>query len=157
MKTEELAVQLLQRLRDRGLTLATAESCTGGGIGHALTAVPGSSASYLGGVISYANAVKETVLGVPAEVLQTHGAVSEQTAAAMAQGLLRVIPANLAVSVTGIAGPGSDGTKKPVGLVYIGVCDGRQTHVTEHHFSGDRDAVRRQTADAALQRLLSMI
>ena len=157
MKTEETAVRLLQRLREQGLTLATAESCTGGWIGQTLTAVPGSSASYLGGVIAYANSVKEAVLGVPAQTLQEHGAVSAQTAAAMAQGVRRVIGADLSVAVTGIAGPGSDGTGKPVGLVYMGICDGVQTKVTEHHFSGDREAVRRQTVEAALQTMLQFI
>ncbi len=146
----DLAAQLIEALRSRGETLATAESCTGGGIGHTLTAVSGSSAAYLGGVISYANSVKEHVLGVPREVLDTVGAVSEQTARAMAEGVCRLLGADLGIAVTGIAGPNADGTGKPVGLVYIAVKHGDCTVVTENHFSGDREAVRNQTITQAL-------
>lgn len=150
MRIEELAKRLLSQLNSRGMTLATAESCTGGGIGHVLTAIPGSSAVYLGGVISYANSVKEQVLGVPQEVLATVGAVSEETARAMAEGICRLLGADLGIAVTGIAGPAADGTDKPVGLVYIAVSTADSTRVTENHFSGDREAVRNQTIQAAL-------
>ena len=150
MRIEELAKRLLSQLNSRGMTLATAESCTGGGIGHVLTAIPGSSAVYLGGVISYANSVKEQVLGVPQEVLVTVGAVSEETARAMAEGICRLLGADLGIAVTGIAGPAADGTDKPVGLVYIAVSTADSTRVTENHFSGDREAVRNQTIQAAL-------
>lgn len=150
MRIEELAKRLLLQLNSRGMTLATAESCTGGGIGHVLTAIPGSSAVYLGGVISYANSVKEQVLGVPQEVLATVGAVSEETARAMAEGICRLLGADLGIAVTGIAGPAADGTDKPVGLVYIAVSTADSTRVTENHFSGDREAVRNQTIQAAL-------
>lgn len=150
MRIEELAKRLLSQLNSRGMTLATAESCTGGGIGHVLTAIPGSSAVYLGGVISYANSVKEQVLGVPQEVLATVGAVSEETARAMAEGVCRLLGADLGIAVTGIAGPAADGTDKPVGLVYIAVSTADSTRVTEKHFSGDREAVRNQTIQAAL-------
>lgn len=154
MKTEELAAAVIQALCREGKTLSTAESCTGGGIGYALTAVPGSSAAYLGGVISYANGVKAQVLGVPGNVLKSHGAVSEQTARYMAQGVQSIVGSDLAVSVTGIAGPASDDTNKPVGLVYIGVCDGKEVQVHEHHFSGDRSQVRTLTIHAALQHVM---
>ena len=150
MRIEELAKRLLLQLNSRGMTLATAESCTGGGIGHVLTAIPGSSAVYLGGVISYANSVKEQVLGVPQEVLAKVGAVSEETARAMAEGICRLLGADLGIAVTGIAGPAADGTDKPVGLVYIAVSTADSTRVTENHFSGDREAVRNQTIQAAL-------
>ena len=150
MRIEELAKRLLLQLNSSGMTLATAESCTGGGIGHVLTAIPGSSAVYLGGVISYANSVKEQVLGVPQEVLATVGAVSEETARAMAEGICRLLGADLGIAVTGIAGPAADGTDKPVGLVYIAVSTADSTRVTENHFSGDREAVRNQTIQAAL-------
>ena len=146
----DLAQRLIGKLKERDLTLATAESCTGGGIGHVLTSVSGSSAVYLGGVISYANSVKENVLGVPAQVLATVGAVSEETATAMAEGVCRVTGADMGIAVTGIAGPNSDGTKKPVGLVYIAVCAGGETKVTENHFSGDRETVRNRTIETAL-------
>src|SRR5699024_162318 len=118
MTTEELARQLLQALEARGLTLATAESCTGGGIGHALTAIPGSSKTYRGGVISYTNEVKHAVLGVPQETLDAYTAVSRETAEAMARGARQVLGADAALSVTGLAGPDGDGTGRPVGLVY---------------------------------------
>jgi len=147
----DTAKQLVDTLKAQGKTLATAESCTGGGIGHAITAVSGSSAVYLGGVISYANSVKEHVLGVKAAVLETVGAVSEDTARAMAEGVCRLTGADVGVAVTGIAGPNSDGTDKPVGLVYIAVCKDGHVTVTENHFAGDRDAVRNQTIETAMR------
>lgn len=141
---------LIEQLTASGKTLATAESCTGGLIGKLLTDVSGSSAAYLGGIISYSNKVKNEVLGVPQQLLDTFGAVSEPVAKAMAEGATRVIGADLAVSVTGIAGPKSDNTNKPVGLVYIGVTDGVTTDVQEYHFSGDRETIRNTTAQTAL-------
>lgn len=141
---------LIKQLIASGKTLATAESCTGGLIGKLLTDVSGSSAAYLGGIISYSNEVKNEVLGVPQKMLDTYGAVSAQVAKAMAEGARRVIGADLAVSVTGIAGPKSDNTNKPVGLVYIGVTDGVTTEVQEYHFSGDRETIRNTTAQTAL-------
>ena len=157
MKIEALAARLVETLKNREKTLATAESCTGGGIGHAITAVSGSSAVYLGGVISYANSVKEQLLGVPCEVLMTRGAVSEETARAMAEGVRNLLHADLGVGVTGIAGPNSDGTSKPVGLVYVSCSDGNRTLVRENHFSGDREAVRRQSMEAAMELVLEML
>lgn len=154
MKTEEMAVYLLDKLKKNGKTLATAESCTGGGIGHALTAVPGSSAAYCGGVISYTNAVKAGVLGVPQNILETYGAVSSETACHMAVGVRKVIGADYGVSVTGIAGPDGDGSGKPVGLVYIGVSSVYKTEVHQYVFSGDRASVRLQAVNAALEQVL---
>ena len=104
MKTEELSVCLVQALKSAGKTVATAESCTGGGIGHALTAVSGSSAVYAGGVISYTNAIKERVLNVPSETLEKCGAVSSETAGHMAKGVQKLMMSDFGVSVTGIAG-----------------------------------------------------
>ena len=147
----DTAKQLVDTLRAQGKTLATAESCTGGGIGHAITAVSGSSAVYLGGVISYANSVKEHVLGVRATVLETVGAVSEETARAMAEGVCRLTGADIGVAVTGIAGPNADGTDKPVGLVYIAVCKDGYVSVSENYFTGDREAVRNQTIETAMR------
>lgn len=157
MKTDALAVRLVQQLKGRELTLATAESCTGGGIGHAITSVSGSSAVFLGGVISYANSVKEQLLGVPGDVLRTKGAVSEETARAMAEGVRRLLHADLGVGVTGIAGPNSDGTSKPVGLVYVSCSDGTRTLVRENHFSGDRESIRTQSMEAAMELVLEML
>jgi PncC family amidohydrolase len=113
------AVEAGRALRDAGLSVAVAESCTGGLLGAALTAIPGSSAYVRGGVIAYADDVKRDLLGVPAAVLAEHGAVSEETAVAMAEGVRAALNASVGVSITGIAGPASDETDKPVGLVYV--------------------------------------
>ena len=153
MKTKELVLLL----KEKGLTVATAESCTGGGIGHAITAVSGSSAVYAGGVISYTNEVKEKILGVPAQTLETFGAVSSQTARAMAEGVKSLLHTDFGISVTGLAGPDGDGSGKPVGLVYIGVACQEGTVVHEFLFHGNRDAVRSQAVDAGLQQLYNAI
>ena len=137
-----------------GKTLVTAESCTGGGIGAALTAISGSSAVYKGGVISYTNEVKANVLGVGREVLEQFGAVSAPVAAAMAAGARKVLFADVAVSVTGLAGPGGDEYGNPVGTVYIGYEDEKRSLVKKYLFEGDREAVRNQTIEAALKTVL---
>ena len=116
---EPIETAVLELCRERGLTLATAESCTGGLVAARLTSVPGSSDVFLGGVVSYANEVKTAALGVPEDVLAAHGAVSAETAAAMAEGARRRLDADVAVAVTGIAGPGGGSDEKPVGLVYV--------------------------------------
>ena len=144
--------EVIRRLQ--GKTLATAESCTGGGIGAALTAVPGSSAVYLGGVISYTNEVKCHVLGVRRELLDRYGAVSPWVAGEMVSGVRKLLGADVAVSVTGLAGPGGDEFGHPVGTVFIGYEDSRRALVKEFHFEGDRDAVRSQTVEAALALIL---
>lgn len=133
-----------------GKTLVTAESCTGGGIGAALTAVSGSSAVFKGGVISYTNWVKAHVLGVDERLLEQVGAVSAPVAEAMASGVRRVLEADAAVSVTGLAGPGGDEFGNPVGTVFVGYSDGRGTLSWEFHFSGSREEVRSQAIRAAL-------
>lgn len=137
-----------------GKTLVTAESCTGGGIGQALTAVPGSSEVYKGGVISYTNWVKHRVLGVSQEILDAYGAVSASVAEAMAQGIRQVLQADVAISVTGLAGPGGDEFGNPVGTVFIGYADEAAVISREFHFSGNRDAVREQAIQAALALIL---
>lgn len=156
MKTEELAARVIEGLKEAALTLSTAESCTGGGIGHALTAVPGSSAVYLGGVISYTNGVKNRVLGVPADTLEAFGAVSPETARAMAAGAQELLQTDLALSVTGLAGPDGDGSGKPVGLVYLGLAGQGWTRTREYRFSGDRASVRQQAVQAALEWILEL-
>ena len=152
-KNRQAAEALLTLCREKKITLATAESCTGGLIGATLTAIPGSSDVYLGGIVSYANSVKENLLGVKKETLKTVGAVSKETAEQMVCGVREATGATAAVSVTGIAGPGGETPEKPCGLVYIGVSCGNTTKVTKYIFSGDRGAVRRQTVEAALSLL----
>ena len=137
-----------------GKTLVTAESLTGGGIGAALTAVSGSSAVYKGGIISYTNWVKEHILGVSHETLEYHGAVSLQTAEEMAVGARRVLRADVAVSVTGLAGPGGDDYGNPVGTVCIGFSNEHESFAVKHHFEGNREDVRSQTIRAALELVL---
>lgn len=139
-----------------GRTLVTAESCTGGGIGAALTAVPGSSKVYKGGVISYTNDVKINQLYVPAELLDRVGAVSADVAKAMAVGAKAVLSADIAVSVTGLAGPDGDDRGNPVGTVFIGYADNDGVHSREYHFSGNRESIRNQAIEAALLLILQM-
>ena len=148
-----LCCDVLNRLA--GKTLATAESCTGGGIGAALTAVPGSSAVYKGGIISYTNWVKANLLNVPEELLETVGAVSAPVAEAMAVGARKALQADVAVSVTGLAGPGGDEFGNPVGRVYIGYADEKLSTSREFTFQGDREAVRQQAVEEALKLVLA--
>jgi nicotinamide-nucleotide amidase len=145
-------------LRRRGWHLATAESCTGGMIAAALTAVAGSSDVFERGWVTYSNEAKAESLGVPAETLAAHGAVSAETAEAMAKGALHRARAQVAVAVTGIAGPGGGSPEKPVGLVFIGLArkDG-WVQVERCDFAGDREAVRRQTLERALTHLASVL
>jgi PncC family amidohydrolase len=151
-------VALAERLQGlclgRGLTVATAESCTGGLIAAALTEVPGSSGYVLGGVVAYADRVKAALLEVPVDVLANHGAVSAQVALAMASGARRRFGTDLAVSVTGIAGPGGATEAKPLGLTYIGLADRGETAVRRFTWSGDRTANRTASAAAALAWLI---
>ena len=147
-----LEAALGARLRKRRLTLAVAESCTGGLLGARLTSVPGSSGYFLGGAIAYANAAKVRLLGVPARVLSKHGAVSSECAAAMARGARRALRADVGVSVTGIAGPDGGTKDKPVGLVFIAVCGpGRAEAVRRLDINGPRAAVRSRATTAALR------
>ncbi|MBV8596173.1 MAG: competence/damage-inducible protein A [Candidatus Eremiobacteraeota bacterium] len=140
-----------RQLRARDWTLATAESCTGGLVGELLTSIPGSSDYYLGGVVSYADAAKTELLGVPAELLAEHGAVSEETARAMAAGVRSRMRATFGVSVTGIAGPEGGSPAKPVGLVFVALADHRDgVEVKRLRIPGDREAIRHRAAIAAL-------
>ena len=152
---DSLASVVLERLRRRGQTLAVAESCTGGGLGAALAAVPGASDVFLGGVIAYANAVKQGVLGVPQELLETHGAVSDPVAQAMAQGSRRATGADWALAITGVAGPGGGTEQKPVGLVHIAVAgpDGCVSEGVRFGSSRDRSSIQTLSAGEALNRL----
>ncbi|PWS36846.1 damage-inducible protein CinA [Falsiroseomonas bella] len=151
-KTLDDAAALLAALQAQGLTVATAESCTGGLIAAALTAIPGSSATVLAGYVTYANAAKTRMLGVPEAMLASHGAVSEPVARQMAEGALAASGADIAVSCTGIAGPGGGTATKPVGLVFIGCAQrGGETRVARHVFQGDRTAVRAATVETAFK------
>ena len=148
------AEKLVKALIEKKLTCATAESCTGGGVGYAITGVAGASAVFWGGIISYDNSVKHGVLGVSEEVLATKGAVSAECAAAMAEGARRLLKTDLAVSITGIAGPGGGSAEKPVGLVWFGLASKDGTITAKKTFSGDREAVRMSAIDYALGLLL---
>lgn len=141
----------------QGKTLVTAESCTGGSIGAALTAVPGSSRVYKGGIISYTNDVKINQLGVPAEILDRVGAVSAEVACAMAAGVRKVLNADVAISVTGLAGPGGDEYGNPVGTVYIGYADDRSCVSERFLFEGDRESVRKQAVESALKMVIENV
>lgn len=140
-----------------GKTLVTAESCTGGGIGAALTSVPGSSAVYKGGVICYTNWVKEHILGVDPQVLRQLGAVSAPVAREMAKGVREKLQADISLSVTGLAGPDGDDFGNPVGTVFIGCDSPWRAEVREYHFAGDRAAVREQAVTAALEMALEIL
>jgi nicotinamide-nucleotide amidase len=138
--------------------LATAESCTGGWIAKTLTDLAGSSAWFAGGVVSYSNALKHTLLGVRIETLQRHGAVSGETVAEMVSGALDRLGARVAVAVTGIAGPSGGTPDKPVGTVWIGwQRQGGEARAERFHFAGDREAVRRQTVAAALRGIAKIL
>lgn len=152
----DLALRLQAECVARGLTVATAESCTGGLVAHLLTEVPGSSAYVRGGVIAYADAVKLAELDVPAEVLAAHGSVSAQVALAMAEGVRVRLGADLAVAVTGVAGPGGGTDSKPVGLVYVAVAGAGPAEVRRFTWAGDRSENKRASAEAALELLLEI-
>jgi PncC family amidohydrolase len=158
------AAQVVETLSRRGLTVAVAESCTGGLIGHLLTDVPGSSRVYPGGIVAYGNQPKRDLLGVPAELLIAHGAVSAEVASAMAEGVRRAFGANIGIGVTGITGPTGGSEEKPIGTVYI-ACSAAGVIVERHQWtsesseavedgSGTRDFNKRRSASAALEMIL---
>ena len=152
---DELASKVVCALS--GKTLAVAESCTGGSIGAAITSVPGSSNVFLGGIISYTNTVKSELLNVSADLLSTMGAVSSPVAEAMARGAKSALSSDIAVSVTGLAGPGGDQFGNPVGTVYIGYCDQNICISRKYIFDGDRNQVRTQATQNALQLILDQL
>jgi PncC family amidohydrolase len=151
---EDLARRLQDACLDAGLTVATAESCTGGLVAHGITSIPGSSGYFLGAVVSYSDGVKVEILGVPADVLATHGAVSAQVALAMAHGVRERLGTDLGVGITGVAGPDGGSADKPVGLVYVGVSDGLGSDVRRFHWDGDRAGNIRASAAEALRLLI---
>jgi nicotinamide-nucleotide amidase len=151
-----LAETVLARCREKKLMIATAESCTGGMIAGALTDIAGSSDVVERGFVTYSNRAKTEMLGVPAALIGRHGAVSAEVARAMASGALEHAPVELAVAVTGIAGPGGGSADKPVGLVHLATARRGEELQSEHHvFPGDRDAIRRATVERALELLIA--
>lgn len=156
----KLPEKLVAVLKEKQLVAATAESCTGGLIAKRITDVSGSSAVFNCGIVSYSNEIKHSVLGVSNETLSKYGAVSEQTVREMVAGVLKISNADVAVAVSGIAGPASDNTAKPVGLIYIAGSDGKKTVIKklENKFTGDIRRLNRESAsDEALQILLSLV
>ena len=159
--TDDPIVELARRLQEtciaRGLTVALAESCTGGLVAAALTETPGSSGFFVGGIVSYADEAKRDLLGVGGDVLAAHGAVSAQVARAMAEGARDRFGASVAGSVTGIAGPDGGSPEKPVGLTYLGVADDDGVDVRRVVWSGDRAANRRDSGIALLELILERV
>lgn len=147
MKIEK---KLVKTLTERSLSLCTAESCTGGLIAGRVTSVPGSSACFEGGMVTYSNRAKTILLGVPAEIIEHHGAVSEEVARAMARGARERLGTDIAVAVTGIAGPAGGSPEKPVGTVFISLAAPGTTSVRGFLFEGARREIRRRSADEAL-------
>ncbi|MBM2838383.1 MAG: competence/damage-inducible protein CinA [Deltaproteobacteria bacterium] len=155
--TEVLEVVLGEALRGKKATVAVAESCTGGLISHRITNVPGSSAYFERGIVAYSNQAKVDHLGVSEKILNDYGAVSSETAMAMASGIRKVANATFGLAVTGIAGPGGGTPEKPVGLVYIAIASPDGTEVSNFRFGGDRASIKVKTADAALKWLVSKV
>ena len=154
---EAILIQISAQLLTRGWMLATAESCTGGMIAAACTDLAGSSQWFERGFVTYSNAAKTELLGVPAALIAQHGAVSEPVARAMAEGAVAHAHAQVAVAVTGVAGPTGGSADKPVGMVWFGWCVAGQTHSQVQHFAGDRAAVRAATVHHALARLQALL
>ncbi len=150
---DSAAEKLAEVLKKKCLRASAAESCTGGLIGALITSMPGSSEYFLGSAVTYSNEAKESILKVPAGIIAEYGAVSGQTARLMAKGSVSLYGSDVAVAVTGIAGPGGATPDKPVGLVYIGVSDGRYARSERFVFSGDRGEVRAQTVLEAVRML----
>jgi PncC family amidohydrolase len=154
---ESLEVRVARALRAQGKTLALAESCTGGLIGHRLTNVPGASDVFLGGIVAYAYEAKERLLGVHHQTLYDHGAVSRETALEMARGARQALGADIGLSVTGIAGPTGGLPGKPIGLTWIALSTREGESAEEHLWQGDRAANKERSAEAALEMLLAAI
>ena len=155
-----LEEKVVKTLNEKGLVLATAESCTGGLIAKRITDVSGSSGMFNCGVVSYSNDIKEKVLGVKHETLEAYGAVSEQTVREMVKGVLKISEADIAVAVSGIAGPNSDNTQKPVGLIYLAVSDKKDIRIVKlnNNFKDDiRNQNRISASDTALEMILQMV
>ncbi len=152
-----LALEVSNELLKKTLRLATAESCTGGWVSSVLTGLPGSSRWFEGGIVSYSNAVKQSLLKVPADILASEGAVSEATAKAMAVGVMSQLNAEIGLAVTGVAGPSGGTADKPVGTVWLAWASTGEVIAQCYHFSGDRQQVRYQSVFAALEGVMTVI
>ncbi|SAL85252.1 CinA domain-containing protein [Caballeronia arvi] len=153
----QLAIRVSNKLRDERLMLATAESCTGGMVATAITDISGSSAWFERGFVTYSNLAKIEMIGVPAALIEQHGAVSEPVAKAMAEGALRNSRAQVSIAITGVAGPAGGSEAKPVGTVSFAWSNRLHTGVETQHFKGDREQVRSQAAAHALRKLLEFL
>ena len=153
----DTAERLGNVLMSKGKTIAVAESCTGGLFCNTVTNIPGSSAFFLGGIIAYSNEAKTQVLGVPAEAMANHGAVSAKTALAMAFGALDHLASDIAVAITGIAGPSGGSEAKPVGTVFIAVASEENMVTQEFHFSGPRAEIKQQSVNAAIELAINFL
>ena len=154
---ESIEAVLGRAFIERNWTLAVAESCTGGLLGHRITEVPGCSGYFMGGIIAYAYEAKEKFLGVQHTTFETHGAVSQETVVEMAEGVRRAFDVDVGIGVTGIAGPASDLSEKPVGLTWIAVSTADSTWTEFYLWEGDRSTNKRQSAEAALELTLRII
>ena len=152
-----LEIEAGRLLQQRGLKLGLAESCTGGLVGHRITNVPGSSEYFMGGMVSYSYEAKVSVLGVKWDTLNTFGAVSRHTVLEMAHGVKKLLDVDIAVSISGIAGPGGGTLDKPVGTAWVGLVTNDGEWTREFHFNGDREQNKAASADAALQMLLDYL
>ena len=154
-------IELVKRIGNimlkAGITLSAAESCTGGMVGMLLTSVPGSSEWFMGSVTAYSNILKTTVLNIPSSLIEAEGAVSRETALAMAAGIRELTGSDFSISVTGIAGPGGGSAEKPVGTVWMAVCSSQSISAEMKRFTGDRDMVRRKAADYLLEKLYCLL
>ena len=157
MEANSLAEELIQRLIEKKMSLATAESCTGGLVAKFLTDVAGASEVFKGGVVPYSNEMKMAWLGVRAETLERYGAVSGETVTEMVHGLLENSGADVGVAISGIAGPSGGTAEKPVGTVFIACQSGDVLDIERHHFEGNREAIRNNSAAAALSKLIHII
>jgi PncC family amidohydrolase len=157
MAENSLEVQIGQLLTQRGLTLAAAESCTGGLVSHRITNVPGSSEYFLGGIVAYSNQIKMGLLGVRQDTLESKGAVSQETVLEMAAGVRQALKADIGIAISGIAGPGGATLNKPVGLVWLALSADNADNARSFIFPGDRLAVKEQSAQAALQMVLEYL
>ena len=153
----DLARRIGEACRERGVRLGTAESCTGGLVGHVITEIPGSSDYFAGALVTYSNEIKTALAAVPPEVLQAHGAVSAQVARAMADGTRARLNVDVAVAVTGVAGPDGGSASKPIGLTYIAVADGSGDDVRRYVWDSDRSGNKRLSAAAALELVLERL
>ncbi|NOQ21417.1 MAG: nicotinamide-nucleotide amidohydrolase family protein [Candidatus Aegiribacteria sp.] len=153
----ELVKRIGSIMLKAGTTLSSAESCTGGMVAMLLTSIPGSSEWFMGGVTAYSNVLKTGVLNVPASLIESEGAVSRDTAVAMAAGIRKLTGSDFSISVTGIAGPGGGSSEKPVGTVCMAVCSSRSVSAEMKMFTGDRDVVRRKAADYLLAKLYCLL